>query len=163
MTNQTANPYAVLGVPPTASAAQVREAYRRMAKQFHPDQNRDAQATERMKGINQAWEMLSSPAGRARYAVENATAAAPHPHWAGAPRQSRPQYGAQPTWAGTQAPYAADFGRDDDASPLRWGLVLLAVPPAAVLLTALFGALVPLPIIALVLFIVARALLRSGD
>ena len=74
MTNQSRNPYAVLGVPPTASASQVRLAYRRLAKQFHPDRHSDAQATERMQRINQAWETLSSPAAKARY---DAQAAAP--------------------------------------------------------------------------------------
>jgi curved DNA-binding protein CbpA len=164
MTNQVANPYAVLGVPPTADASQVREAYRRLAKQFHPDRHPDASATERMQRINQAWEVLSSPAARARYDAQTAVPqAAAYPHWAGVPRSSRPRYAGRPTWASSQAAYAADVGRDDDASPLRWGLVLLAVPPAAVLLTALFGGLVPLPILGLLLFFIARAVFSRGD
>ena len=156
------DPYAILGVPPTASASQVRAAYRRLAKQFHPDRYRDAGATERMQRINRAWEMLSSPAGRAR---SDARAAArpttAYPHWGGSPRSSRMQYAPPPAWAASPAASGPNAWGDEHAGPLRWGIVLLAVPPIAVLLTALFGALVPLPILGLVLFLVARALLRS--
>ena len=164
-----ADPYATLGVPRTATASQVRDAYRRLAKQFHPDQNRDAQATERMQRINAAFETLSSPAARARYDARAAVPpAAAYPHWATAPRGSRPwnsgeETWAEPTWAAWRRPGAGDVRADDDhGSPLRWGLLLLIVP-AAVLLTALFGGIVPLPILALVLFFIARTVFSTGD
>jgi curved DNA-binding protein CbpA len=163
MTNRLGNPYAVLGVPPTASSTQVREAYRRLAKQFHPDRHSDAQATERMQRINQAWETLSSPADRARY---DAAAAVPqpaaYPHWGGATRSSQPAYTAQQTWRASQSAYAAEAMRGEGGGPLQWGLVLVAVP-VAVLVTALFGGLVPLPIVGLFLFFLARAAFRTGD
>jgi curved DNA-binding protein CbpA len=162
MTSQLANPYAVLGVPPTASASQAREAYRRLAKQFHPDRHSDAQATERMQRINRAWETLSSPAARARHdAMSAVPPAAANPHWGSASRPSQPPYTARQAWKASQAAYAAEAMRDDDAGPLRWGLVILAVP-ALVLLAALFGGLVPFPILGLLLFFVARVFLRRG-
>ena len=52
--------------------------------------------------------------------------------------------------------------RDEGGGPLRWGLVLVAVP-VVVLVTALFGGLVPLPILGLLLFFLARAVFRTGD
>ena len=162
MTNQLQTPYAVLGVPPTASAAQVRDAYRRLAKQFHPDRHSDARATERMQLINQAWETLSSPAARTRYDAEAAghpTAAAPH--W-GAQRAYQPSYAAQPAWRASQATYAARAMREEGAGPLRWGILLVAVP-VLVLLAALFGGLVPVPIIGLLILFLARTVFRDGD
>ena len=154
MTTQIANPYAVLGVPPTAGAREVREAYRRLAKQFHPDQNRDAEATERMQRINQAWEMLSSPAGRARYAAQTATRpASAYPHWSSAQRSTRPRYAPPP-----MAP-EPEFG----ASPLRWAAVLLAVPILFFGLTIALGGILPFPLLGLLLFFGARVALRGGD
>ena len=45
---------------------------------------------------------------------------------------------------------------------MRWGLVLVAVP-VVVLLAALFGGIVPLPILGLLLFFLARTAFRPGD
>jgi curved DNA-binding protein CbpA len=154
MTTRIANPYAVLGVPPTAGASEVREAYRRLAKQVHPDQNRDAQATERMQRINQAWETLSNPAGRARYAAQSAAPqASAYPHWSSAPRRARPRYAAEPT------PPETEFG----TSPLRWAAVLVAVPILFFGLPVALGGILPFPVLGLLLFFGARVALRGGD
>jgi len=169
MTTQVANPYAILGVPPTASAAQVRDAYRRLAKEFHPDRQTDADANERMQRINKAFQMVSSPSARASYDARSAVPPpATYPHWGGTQRTSRYRDGAgaatwaEPAWAASRRAYPGEAARDDDVGPLRWGLLLLAVP-AAVLLTALFGGLVPLPILGIVLFFIARVVFASGD
>lgn len=54
------DPYAVLGVPRTATAAELKKAYRKLAKANHPDQNADnAAALERFKEANAAYELLS--------------------------------------------------------------------------------------------------------
>lgn len=163
MTTQLRNPYAVLGVPSTASASQVREAYRRLAKQFHPDRHSDALATERMQRINHAWETLSSPAARARYDAEAAAPpASAYPHWGSPQRAYQPSDATQTAWRAAQAPYAAQAMRDEGAGPLRWGVLLVAIP-VVVLMAALFGGLVPLPIIGLVILFVARTVFRLGD
>lgn len=60
--------YQVLGVPDSASAAEIKRAYRKLAKQYHPDANPDnAQATERFKEISEAHSTLSDPDKRKQY------------------------------------------------------------------------------------------------
>jgi hypothetical protein len=61
------DPYAILGLFPTATASQVKEAYHRLARQYHPDLNNDPRAGERMKDINWAYELLSDPDERSLY------------------------------------------------------------------------------------------------
>ena len=60
--------YKILGVPKTADAKAIKQAYRRLARKYHPDQNAgNAAAAERFKEINEANEVLSDPAKRERY------------------------------------------------------------------------------------------------
>ena len=61
------DPYAVLGVPLTATSGQIKQAYHRLARQYHPDLNKDPRASERMKDINWANDILSNPEERAQY------------------------------------------------------------------------------------------------
>src|SRR5215471_162845 len=61
-------PYEVLGVKPGASADEIRQAYRKLAKQFHPDLNPGKpEAEARFKAISAAYDLLSDPDKRARY------------------------------------------------------------------------------------------------
>jgi len=59
--------YQVLEVPRDASSEDLRRAYRRLAKQYHPDVNKEPEAEERFKEINEAYAVLSDDERRAAY------------------------------------------------------------------------------------------------
>jgi molecular chaperone DnaJ len=59
--------YALLGVSRDADADTLKRAYRRLARQYHPDVNKDPGAEDRFKEIGRAYEVLSDPQTRARY------------------------------------------------------------------------------------------------
>lgn len=59
--------YEVLGVSKNASAAEIKSAYRKKALEWHPDRNKSAEATEKFKEINKAFEVLSDPKKKETY------------------------------------------------------------------------------------------------
>ena len=59
--------YAILGVPRTATADEIKKAYRKLAKQYHPDVSKEKNAEERFKEINEAHQTLSDPEKRTAY------------------------------------------------------------------------------------------------
>jgi curved DNA-binding protein len=59
--------YEALGVARTADADELQQAYRRLARTYHPDVNKDPAAEERFKEVNEAYHVLSDPGTRARY------------------------------------------------------------------------------------------------
>jgi len=59
--------YAVMGVPRDATAEQVKQAYRRLARQYHPDVSKLPDAEQRFKEVGEAYEVLRDPQKRAAY------------------------------------------------------------------------------------------------
>ena len=59
--------YKILGVPKTATADEIKKAYRKLARQYHPDTNKDAGAHKKFQEINEANEVLGDPEKRKKY------------------------------------------------------------------------------------------------
>ena len=59
--------YEALGVSRSADQSEIQRAYRKLARQHHPDVNKDPGAEERFKGISEAYDVLSDPALRRKY------------------------------------------------------------------------------------------------
>jgi len=91
--------YAVLGVARTATEDEIKKAYRRLARKYHPDVNPgDATAEEKFKEVREAYDVLSDPAKRQRYDQLGA-------HWkAGA------EFTPPPGWEGVRVDLSDLFG-----------------------------------------------------
>jgi len=59
--------YEILGINKTASAKEIKSAYRKLAKQYHPDRNKEAGAESKFKEVQEAYEILSDERKRAAY------------------------------------------------------------------------------------------------
>ena len=181
-TQRIPDPYATLGVGREATPSQLRAAYRRLAKRYHPDVQSSAQASEDMKRVNQAWEILSSPSRRAQYdaSVDARTDQAMRGHWAGAPRHTpaahaaatswTAAYGARPVHAGAGT-YARDpatgayaESRAGGASGPMLGASLLLIVPLAVLSAVLLsGGILPFPLLGFLLLVFVGRLFGRED
>jgi len=62
-----ANPYDLLGVSKTASDAEIKKAYHKLARSLHPDVNPDKKAAEKFKAVSAAYELLSDKEKRQRF------------------------------------------------------------------------------------------------
>ncbi len=67
MRTQYKDYYALLGVTPDATSAQIKSAYRKLAKQYHPDVNNSSDAADRFREITEAYDTLTDPDRRRRY------------------------------------------------------------------------------------------------
>lgn len=61
------DPYKVLGVDRDASDAEIKKAYRRLSKKYHPDLNHEPGAEEKFKEVNDAYDILGDPQKKAQY------------------------------------------------------------------------------------------------
>jgi curved DNA-binding protein len=59
--------YETLGIEPSAGEAEIKTAYRRLARKYHPDVSKEAGAEERFKAVNEAYEVLRDKEKRAEY------------------------------------------------------------------------------------------------
>ncbi len=180
MSQTTLDPYAELGVPRGANAQQVRAAYRRLAKSYHPDLHPEAGMSQRMQRVNEAWEILSSPSRRANYDLGSARPASPgYSHWS-VPRPPPVAPGPM-AWAGAGArpssataranrgPVYRDSGYGAPDYPpyeedgRRWSGVLATVIIGVLLFAALLVGILPPPLGFIGVLVLARVLLGSLD
>jgi len=75
--------YSVLSVSRGASAEEIKKAYRRLARQYHPDVNAEAGSAEKFKEINLAYEVLSDPERRRQYDAFGTTSQGPDSPFSG--------------------------------------------------------------------------------
>ncbi len=61
------DPYDVLGVPKSASAGEIKKAFRDLAKKYHPDQSKEPKAKERFAEVNAAYEIVGDKEKKAKY------------------------------------------------------------------------------------------------
>ena len=59
--------YDILGVEPSAGEAEIKTAYRRLARKYHPDVSKETGAEEKFKAVNEAYEALRDPQKRSAY------------------------------------------------------------------------------------------------
>ena len=59
--------YKILGVERDVAQDEIKRAYRKLARKYHPDVSKEADAEERFKEVNRAYQVLSNPYEKARY------------------------------------------------------------------------------------------------
>ena len=107
--------YKILGLERAATAEQIKTAYRRLARKFHPDVSKEKNAEERFKEVQEAYEVLKDPQKRAAYDQlgsdwKSGQQFRPPPDWgsdfefSGGPQQSGRRQRTRRAGGGEQAP-----------------------------------------------------------
>ncbi|WP_461468336.1 DnaJ C-terminal domain-containing protein [Pararhodobacter sp.] len=113
----TEDPYKILGVPKSATQAEIKKAYRKLAKDLHPDLNPDDKAKqERFKAVSAAYDLLGNEEKRRRFDAGEIDASG----------QERPERQYYHHYAGQDAGrrydpgsgYGGDFGGEDDLNDI---------------------------------------------
>lgn len=127
------NYYDILGLPADADAQQIRQAYRKLSMQFHPDRHGGSRLyEERFKQINEAYQVLKDPVRRWQYRQDSQRrSSGPRPcgPW------TTPDYSAQaqstprrpPRGRSFREPFQPYRGRKPDLGSTLWSLALLLV------------------------------------
>src|SRR5580692_2641442 len=111
--------YEVLGVPRTASDDEIKKAFRKLARQYHPDVAKTKKgAEEKFKEINEAYEVLSDPAKRKKYDElgpnrKQGAEFRPPPAWQQEYRQGRASTRGQPNGGGAEFEFGGTTGFSD--------------------------------------------------
>ncbi|MGH8857827.1 MAG: DnaJ domain-containing protein [Polaromonas sp.] len=90
--------YTVIGLTRDAAPDDIKQAYRRLARKYHPDVSIEQNAEARFKELAQAYEVLSSPEKRAEYDQQLGThrkaaqGCSPTPEWSASQKFSRPVF-----------------------------------------------------------------------
>lgn len=94
--------YKIMGVARDASSDEIKRAYRKLARKYHPDVSKEAGAEERFKEVNEAYEVLRDPDKRAAY------------DRLGSGWRPGEEFTPPPNWGGAGGfDFGAGFGRDD--------------------------------------------------
>jgi len=108
--------YEVLGISKSASAEELKRAYRKLALEWHPDRNKSPEANEKFKEINEAYAVLSDPKKKETYDQfghsafsPGAGGGAPGGWQGGAAGQGPFSYYYSSSGGGQQSPFGADF------------------------------------------------------
>ena len=174
MNQMASDPYAVLGIQRGASDRQVQQAYRRLAKRYHPDLHPSGQTGEPMRRVNQAWEILSSPARRARYDAESSPGGSSSPgHWAASrvtPTRSPSPAAWNGAWTAPSTPreYRSAYAPAGstpyaERDGLGWPEIVGTLVLGLVAFLFLFSGLLPFPFLGIAFLLLVRGTLRRFD
>jgi DnaJ-class molecular chaperone len=120
------NPYATLGVSSTASQDEIKRAFKKLARKYHPDVNKDRGAEQKFKEVNAAYDAVSDPEKRKLYdefgdvALKPGFDAQKAKAWqqAGPGFRYGPRGGARPGPGGFKFDFGGDMDMDDFLSDL---------------------------------------------
>ena len=110
------DPYEILGLAKTASAAEIKSAYRRLAKKFHPDQSKEPKAKDKFAEIGSAYEIVGDEKKREAFDRGEIDAEGKPRHqgfegFAGAGRRARPGRAGGPGFEHFDFDFGGEAGR----------------------------------------------------